>query len=94
LNPLIQNEGRRRALQQIVPEVPVASLVVFTGSVEFTTPPPANVIQTRQLKSFVSKFVLGPSKVGDWDAVWLTVQDAALTDDASRKDFAAQVGFS
>lgn len=33
LNPLIQNEGRRRALQKIVPDVPVANLVIFTGSV-------------------------------------------------------------
>ena len=37
LNPLIQNEGRTKALQKVVPEVPVANLVVFTGSVQFTT---------------------------------------------------------
>ena len=40
LNPLIQNEGRTRALQAVVPEVPVDNVVVFTGNVEFPTPPP------------------------------------------------------
>jgi hypothetical protein len=45
LNPLIQNEGRRRALQNVVPDLPVANVVVFTGSVDFPTPPPNNVIR-------------------------------------------------
>jgi hypothetical protein len=94
LNPLIQNEGRARALQKIVPEVPVANLVVFTGSVEFTSAPPKNVIRVGQLESFIAKFVFGPSKVEDWDAVWMTVKSAALTDDATRKDHAAQLSFT
>lgn len=94
LNPLIQNEGRTRALQKVVPDVPVANLVIFTGSVEFTTPPPKNVIHIDELESYVAKFVFGPSKVDDWHAVWMTVSAAALTDEDSRKDLQAQVGFS
>jgi len=94
LNPLIQNEGRTRALQKIVPEVPVANLVIFTGSVEFTSAPPKNVIRVGQLESFIAKFVFGPSKVEDWDAVWMTVKSAALTDDETRKDHASQLGFT
>jgi hypothetical protein len=94
LNPLIQNEGRTRALQKIVPEVPVANLVIFTGSVEFTSAPPKNVIRVGQLESFIAKFVFGPSKVEDWDAVWMTVNAAALTDDATRKDHASQLSFT
>jgi hypothetical protein len=94
LNPLIQNEGRRRALQKVIPEVPVANVVIFTGSVEFTTPPPRNVIRVSELGSFISKFVFGPSKVEDWDAVWMTVQAAAMTDRETRKDHAAQLGFT
>lgn len=94
LNPTIQNEGRTRALRQVVPDVPVANLVIFTGSVEFTSPPPANVIHVDQLESFVAKFVFGPSKIDDWHAVWMTVQAAALTDASSRKDFQAQLGFN
>lgn len=91
LNPLIQNEGRTRALQKVVPNVPVANLVVFTGSVEFPTPPPKNVIRVAGVDSYIAKFVFGPSKIKDWDAVWLTVKAAAMTDDATRRDLKAQI---
>ena len=94
LNPLIQTEGRRRALKQVIPDVPVANLVIFTGAVEFTSAPPDNVIHVRNLESFVAKFVFGPSKIKDWDAVWLTVKAAALTDEDSRKDLQAQLTFT
>lgn len=91
LNPLIQNAGRTRALQNVVPDVPVANLVVFTGNVEFPTPPPKNVIHVSRVGSYIAKFVFGPSKVEDWDAAWLTVKAAALTDEATRKDLQAQI---
>ena len=91
LNPLIQNEGRTRALQNVVPDVPVDNVVVFTGKVEFPTPPPKNVIRVGGLDSFIARHVFGPSKVKDWDAAWLTVKSAALTDEATRKDLQAQI---
>lgn len=94
LNPLIQNQGRTRALQKIVPDVPVASLVVFTGAIQFTTLPEKNVIHVRNLDSCIARFVFGPCKIEDWDAVWMTVRAAALTDEESRKDFNAQMTFS
>lgn len=94
LNPLIQNEGRTRALQNTVPDVPVANLVVFTGSVQFTSPLEKNVIHVRDLSSYIAKFVFGPCKIKDWDAVWLTVRSSALTDEDTRKDFRAQLSFS
>jgi hypothetical protein len=94
LNPLIQNQGRTRALQNAVPNVPVANLVVFTGSVQFTSPLEKNVIHVRNLSSYIAKFVFGPCKIKDWDAVWLSVRSAALTDEDSRKDFRAQLSFS
>ena len=94
LNPLIQNEGRTRALQKVAPEVPVASLVVFTGDVQFTSATEKNVIHVRDLDVYIAKFVFGPCKIEDWDAVWMTVKSAALTDDDSRKDFSAQLSFS
>ena len=93
LNPLIQNEGRARALRKVVPDVPVDNLVIFTGAVEFTSPPAKNVIHVSQLESYVAKHVFGPSKIKDWHAVWLTVQSAVLRDAAARKDFAAQISF-
>ena len=91
LNPLIQNEGRTRALHNVVPNVPVANLIVFTGNVEFPTPPPKNVIRVSQVDGYIAKFIFGPSKIKDWHAVWLTVNSAALTDEASRKDLQAQI---
>ena len=94
LNPMIQNEGRTKALQKVVPNVPVANLVVFTGSVQFTSPLEKNVIHVRDLNSYIAKFVFGPCKIKDWDAVWLTVKAAALTDEETRKDLSAQLSFS
>jgi len=94
LNPMIQNEGRTKALQKAVPKVPVANLVVFTGSVQFTTPLEKNVIHVRDLNSYFAKFVFGPCKIKDWDAVWMTVKAAALTDEETRKDLSAQLSFS
>ncbi len=91
LNPLIQNEGRTRAMQNVVPDSPIGNLVVFTGSVDFPTPPPANVIHVRDLDSYIARFVFGPSKIDDWDAVWLTLKSAALTDEATRRDLQAQI---
>ena len=93
LNPLIQNEGRTRAIQKVVPDVPVENLVIFTGSVEFTSAPPKNVIHVRDLESHIAKHVFGPSKIEDWDAVWLTINSAVLRDADTRKDFSAQISF-
>lgn len=94
LNPLIQNAGRTRALQNVVHDVPVANLVVFTGSVQLNVPKVRNAIHVRDLDSWIAKFVFGPCRIKDWDAVWLTVQSAAITDESSRKDFQAQLSFS
>lgn len=91
LNPCIQNSGRTRALQNIVPDVPVANVVVFTGTVDFPSPPPKHVLRVGQLDSYIAKFIFGPSKVKDWDAAWLTVKSAAMTDEDTRKDLRAQI---
>jgi hypothetical protein len=86
LNPLIQNESRLRALQQAVPEVPIAGVVVFTGRVDFSSAPPPNVIHVSGLHACIDNFVFGHSNVEDFDAVWLTLRSAAVTDAAGRKD--------
>lgn len=94
LNPIIQNEGRTRALKRVVPDIPITSVVVFTGSVKFSAALPKNVIHVRDLHNYVEKFSVGECRVDDWDAVWMSVKAAALTDADTRKDFAAQLGFS
>lgn len=93
LNPLIQSEGRRRALQNILPDVPLASLVVFTGAVEFMSALPDNVIRIRELAATIERLEFAPGAVDDWDALWLTLRAAARTDADSRKDYAAQLSF-
>lgn len=94
LNPMIQNEGRSRAIRNVVPGVPVANLVIFPNSAQFSSPPPKNVIHIDELESFVAKYVFGPSKVEDWDAVWLGLKSAVISGQDAEKDFAAQIGFS
>jgi len=94
LNPLIQNEGRSKALRKLFPDVPVASLVVFTGSVRFTSELEQNVIHVRDLGNYIGEFVFESCKFGNCEDIWLTVKSAALTDDESRKDFRAQLSFS
>lgn len=93
LNPRIQNQGRVRAIEAVLPGVPVANLVVFTGRVQFTSVREKDVIHVRELDSYIAKYVFGPSKIEDWDAVWLSLKSAALTDEASRRDLGAQLSF-
>lgn len=94
LNPVIQNAGRTKALQNVVPEVPVANLVVFTGPAQLTAPKVKNAVRLWELDSYIAKFVFGPCRIKDWDAVWFTVKSAALTDEDSARDFRAQLSFS
>ena len=93
LNPIIQNEGRSRALRKALPEVPVTNLVVFTGNVTFAAQPPANVVRGDALESFATKHGSGPGHISDRDAVWRCLNAAVLDDAASQKDFAAQISF-
>jgi hypothetical protein len=94
LNPLIQNEGRTRSLQKVIPGVPVSNLVVFTGEIQFAAELAENVIHIDELRRYIAQYEFGPSKIKDWNAVWHSIKAAALTDEASRKDFLAQLSFS
>lgn len=91
MNPLIQNEGRTRALRKVAPGVPVTNLVVFRDSVEFTTPMPDNAIRLSDLNRYIADFKFGPCAVRNLDVVWQAVKSSALTDEDSRKDFRAQL---
>lgn len=94
LNPLIQNEGRARALRKALPDIPVESLVVITGKLRWSSPLPSNVMLFGQLDDYLQKQVLGPARVKDSTVVWQRFESVVLTDAATRKDFAAQVSFS
>ncbi len=93
LNPLVHADGCRRAIEKIVPGVPVSCIVVFTGSVEFASARPRGLVPTHELEGCLARLEFEPSGVDDWDAVWLTVRAAARTDEATRRDHAAQLGF-
>ncbi|MBT8086427.1 MAG: NERD domain-containing protein [Gammaproteobacteria bacterium] len=93
LNPLVHSEGCRRSLQRVVPQVPVKSLVVFTGAPEFMSTLPENAIMAHELDRYLFNHAFATSEVDDWDAVWLDVRAAARTDEATRKDHASQLGF-
>lgn len=92
LNPMIQNEARVRALQKIVPGVPVRNLVVFTGDVHFSAERDKNVIHLDQLNSAIAMLRFGPCQVEDWDASWLSVKSAALDNSGRSERLAAQPG--
>jgi len=94
LNPLIQNEGRARALQNVVPDVPVANLVVFMDTISFATPMEDNVIHLRDLENYLANFTFEPCAAAGLNDTWLQLKAAALTDKESRRDFNAQLSFS
>ncbi len=93
LNPLVHADGCRRAIEKIVPGVPVRCVVVFTGRPEFASARPQGILRSRELGDYLSTVEFPPGDVDDWDAVWLTVRAAARTDEATRRDYAAQLGF-
>lgn len=94
LNPLIQNEGRVRAVRKALPDAPVSNLVVFTGKVKFAAPPPVSVIRLDSLDAYIKKELSGPRRVGELEATWQRLNAAVLRDADSQKDFAAQISFS
>ena len=94
LNPRIQSEGRARALRKLVPGVPLTNLVVFRNSVEFQTPMENNVMHIRELENYVAEYDFELCNARDLHEAWATIKSAVLTDEASRKDFHAQLSFS
>ena len=93
LNPLIQNEGRVRALSSALSPAQVTNLIVFTGSPRFAAAIPQNVITLSELGAWLDKFTFAADAIDDLDETWDRLVAAAITDAASRKDFEAQIGF-
>lgn len=96
MNPVMQNDNRIQAMRNAVPELPVKGLVVFTGPVEFPDERPPGVIPLSELQEALDALEFDAEAVDpveDWEATWLRLRAAALTDDESRKDLDAQVSF-
>lgn len=93
LNPLIQNAGRVSTLQKVVGEMPVESLVVFSGDVQFPVTPAGNIIHVSQLQAWLVQYQQNSSCAADPEAAWHSLRAVARTDSASRKDFESQLSF-
>ncbi len=92
LNPLVNAEGCRRAIANIVPGAPVTSIVVLTGAVRFESARPEGILEPGELDSRLAGIAFPPGGAGERDA-WQRLKAAALTDEATRRDHAAQLGF-
>lgn len=93
LNPLIHNEGRVRAIEAVVSDMPVVNLVVFTGNVRFSLRPADNALSVRELAAWLTAYQDDNPSAPDPDSAWLSLRAAALTDEASQRDFEAQLSF-
>ncbi|MBT8095997.1 MAG: NERD domain-containing protein [Woeseia sp.] len=94
LNPIIQNEGRAAALRKALPDIPVFSVIVFTGRVRLPDALPDNVIHAAELQAWFNKLQTLHDPATKLDAAWSKLQCAALTDTATLRDFEAQLSFS
>ncbi|MDJ0758703.1 MAG: nuclease-related domain-containing protein [Woeseiaceae bacterium] len=93
LNPLIQNEGRRRGLSSALPSVPVVNLVVFTGPAQIVSETMSNVIRLGDLSAWIDKYVRESDAIDDVNGAWRRLGEVAITDEDTRKDYQAQIGF-
>jgi len=93
LNPLIQNEGRVRAVERLVPDVPVRGLVVFTGSVDLAGARDEGVLHVSELAAWLDAWQDDTPSIDDPDAAWLTFRAGVMTDDAAQRDFEAELSF-
>ncbi|MDJ0917926.1 MAG: nuclease-related domain-containing protein [Woeseiaceae bacterium] len=93
LNPVIQNEGRVRGLSSALPSVPVTNLVVFTGPAQLISETKPNVILLSELSAWIDKHTKASDPVDDLGGAWQRLRDVAITDEDTRKDYQAQIGF-
>ncbi len=88
LNPVIQNEGRARAIRKVVGAVPVHAITVACGRHKTL---PACVITVAALSAALQAF--DASEVEGLDEAWMELKAAVIRDPAAQRDFEAQIGF-
>lgn len=93
LNPVIQNEGRAAALRKVLPGTPVVGVVVFTGNVNLATVTADDVLQVSGLIDWLANLEAQHTGSKMHRDAWRTLSSVALTDDASIRDFRAQLSF-
>jgi hypothetical protein len=90
LNPVIQNEGRARAIRKIVGAVPVYPIVVIIGA-SSSLPELDCVTDIASLPAKLSA-IRGPEQP-ELEEAWMELKAAILSDPETRRDFEAQIGF-
>lgn len=90
LNPIIQNEGRARAIRKIVGSVPVHSIVVIIG--------PASAFPAHEAVTDLANLPMKLRSIGgvpqpELEEAWMELKAAILSDPETRRDFDAQIGF-
>jgi len=93
LNPVIQNEGRVTALRRLLPDIPVASLVVASGNWRLADASIENVIPVSQAVEWLRAFESAGAECGNRHDAWQRLRAAALTDEDTLRDFRAQLSF-
>ena len=83
-NPLRQNYGHIKAVQAVVPGVPVSGLVVFMDRVQFPKGIPEGVTKLRMLQWTLAP-VAGATISAEYRRAWKAVLAEVLTDDISRR---------
>ena len=83
-NPLRQNYGHIKAVQTMSPGVPVAGVVVFTGSAQFPNGYPEGVETLFELKMRLAP-ERGISIPAEYRRAWRAVLEGARTDHESRR---------
>lgn len=69
-NPASINRDRVRAVQHLLPGMPVHGVVVLLGAVEFPKGSPKGVVTLETLGPYLQQLPLETPAIGGWDEAW------------------------
>jgi hypothetical protein len=69
-NPAVVNRDRVRAVQHLLPGLPVHGVVVLLGNVDFPKGRPDGVVTLDTIVPHIQQLPLEISAVGSWDEAW------------------------
>ncbi|MCE5361264.1 MAG: NERD domain-containing protein [Acidithiobacillus sp.] len=84
-NPLDQNYRHRKALESILPGIPVMDLVVLAGPARFGNGRPERVLTLRELKKTLRTMRDDPEPAAALSAAWNRLLSVIQTDKATRR---------
>lgn len=93
LNPLARNDAQVAALKNILPGIAIAGVVVFHRAAQHVGERPARVLLPQEFDGTIESLEFDGPELADPNVAWLSLESAAQTDDASRRDLDAQLSF-